>query len=518
MPKATIGIDIFDSLTTGMYDDSRFVFREYIQNSVDSIDNAIGEGLFEKGRDEIYVDIDEANKQITITDNGTGISWLKAYKVLTDIANSEKIIGENRGFRGIGRLGGIAYCKKMVFETSFKGEAKKSVITWNAEGLRGLITSRSKEIDAIDAVHLMAQYSEEEDKADSHYFIVRMEGVDNTRLLDVSNIREYLSMVAPIDIQSSFIYKSEIKKEQRSQNINIDNYNIYINGELIYKPYRADIYDDKKKVDEVKKIQFLYSTNDIGEPLYWGWYTITGNMQIIKSRNKARGIRIRKGNIQIGDEDLSRKYFINSGDQRFAFYYLGEIHVIHRDLIPNSRRDGFEENEMYEQFKKSLIDDCEKLKRNCTEMSKINSLINRIGQVDKIDIEIEKRQSGGYISKPEIEGLEKKRAEAKNDAEKANKELKAKIEKMPDDSPIKTVIIVPNAPVVNKTSSRTNETTIAAPDNNGKTFRTDQPQYSSFNKKEKRLIGRIYEAIAKWLPDVSLRDNLIDKIEEELIK
>jgi len=32
------------------------------------------------------------------------------------------------------------------------------------------------------------------------------------------------------------------------------------------------------------------------------------------------------------------------GNRRFASYLLGEIHILHKRLVPNARRDGFEEN------------------------------------------------------------------------------------------------------------------------------------------------------------------------------
>ena len=39
--KPTIGKDVIESLTFSMYEDSRFIFREYIQNSADQIDKAV---------------------------------------------------------------------------------------------------------------------------------------------------------------------------------------------------------------------------------------------------------------------------------------------------------------------------------------------------------------------------------------------------------------------------------------------------------------------------------------------
>jgi len=37
---AIMGKNIWDNLTTGMYSDSKIIFREYIQNACDAIDTA----------------------------------------------------------------------------------------------------------------------------------------------------------------------------------------------------------------------------------------------------------------------------------------------------------------------------------------------------------------------------------------------------------------------------------------------------------------------------------------------
>ena len=46
--KPQIGKDVIESLTLGMYEDCRFIYREYIQNAADAIDKAVSEGLMEK--------------------------------------------------------------------------------------------------------------------------------------------------------------------------------------------------------------------------------------------------------------------------------------------------------------------------------------------------------------------------------------------------------------------------------------------------------------------------------------
>ncbi len=123
MSNYVFGANIIENLTTGMYQDSRIIYREYIQNACDQIDKAIKQGLLEKGNDEIYIDLDTEARTITITDNATGIASSDFVRTLSNIADSDKKLGEDKGFRGIGRLCGLAYCSKLVFSSTVKGEA-----------------------------------------------------------------------------------------------------------------------------------------------------------------------------------------------------------------------------------------------------------------------------------------------------------------------------------------------------------------------------------------------------------
>ena len=131
-----IGKFTLETLTTGMYDSPKDIYREYIQNAVDSIDNAIAEGILKPGKDCIEIKIDSLNGCITIIDNGTGVSLLKAQDYLLNIGDSVKFNTSNRGFRGIGRLAGLAYCDELIFTTSYYGEETKTTVAFNAHELR----------------------------------------------------------------------------------------------------------------------------------------------------------------------------------------------------------------------------------------------------------------------------------------------------------------------------------------------------------------------------------------------
>ena len=133
----TIGKNVLETLTTGMYDDARFIFREYIQNAADQIDLAVEENILEeKSKGRIIIEIDSINKNIIIEDNATGVSSTDILQFLGDVANSQKDRTQRKGFRGIGRLGGLGYCDKLIFETSFKGESVKTKMILDAKLLR----------------------------------------------------------------------------------------------------------------------------------------------------------------------------------------------------------------------------------------------------------------------------------------------------------------------------------------------------------------------------------------------
>ena len=108
---AIIGKNVIENLTTAMYEDLRIIYREYIQNSADSIDKAIQRGLLSPGEARIEIEIDADKRYVSVRDNGIGIAAADFVRTMSSIADSTKDRTEDKGFRGIGRLGGISSCK-----------------------------------------------------------------------------------------------------------------------------------------------------------------------------------------------------------------------------------------------------------------------------------------------------------------------------------------------------------------------------------------------------------------------
>ena len=180
-----IGKYTLESLTNGMYSDPLDLYREYIQNAVDSIDSTRqpvpGDEQF-----SIQIQVDKLAGTISIQDNGGGIPANSAVQTLVDIGNSEKDKKKMRGFRGIGRLAGLGYSNELIFSTSFQGECVKTVVSFDTCLLRKLLLSQNENVVSInDVMRRIVKIYTETEQEQAHYFIVELNGVSiKEKLLD----------------------------------------------------------------------------------------------------------------------------------------------------------------------------------------------------------------------------------------------------------------------------------------------------------------------------------------------
>ena len=83
-----VGKYTLESLTTGMYSDPKIVYREYIQNAVDSLENAVTHGLLEPQGMRIDIVIDEENALLYSSLLSKFISKSTSYASLTFLSFS----------------------------------------------------------------------------------------------------------------------------------------------------------------------------------------------------------------------------------------------------------------------------------------------------------------------------------------------------------------------------------------------------------------------------------------------
>ncbi len=211
LSNITFGKHVLDSLSIGMYSDPLMTLREYVQNSTDSID------LLPKNtsRPVVEITIDGRSRSLEITDNGVGIPSREVRSMLLNIGASKKDPVNARGFRGIGRVGGLGYCDTLVFSTKSKGERTVTTCTWDSRLLRQLIHDKQSIdtyflIDKATSVKRVAYSGSEKD----HFFKVQMLKIHDSRndLLNVPAIGSYLSQVAPVPFHPDFTFGQKRKR------------------------------------------------------------------------------------------------------------------------------------------------------------------------------------------------------------------------------------------------------------------------------------------------------------------
>lgn len=351
--KPHIGKRVIETLTLGMYDDARFVYREYVQNAADQIDVAFETGILSsKSEGKILINIDTVNKQITVKDNATGIAGKDVTRFLGDIANSQKDRDKRKGFRGIGRLGGLGYCDKLIFETSAHNESFKTIMSLDAKMLRDIIEDSSNESEASSVISVITSISKEPERMEDHYFTITLENVSD-KLLDVESVRNYLAMVAPLPFATEFKCNEEINTHFKKNNSALDDYYVEINKKQLFKSYK-DQFIDENGTSELLGVKFFEVRDDNLELLAIGWFGFRNLANFVLSpSNKERGIRLRKNNIGIGDEFTLARFF---DAERTNLRFIGELHVFGSSFIPNARRDYFIENKTLQTFEKKLTD------------------------------------------------------------------------------------------------------------------------------------------------------------------
>jgi molecular chaperone HtpG len=343
-------MQVIDSLTAGMYNNPLMVLREYVQNAADAIDEAILNHLLRPEDGRVCVTLDGRARTLEVEDNGVGVRADKVDAVLCGVGHSSKRPAERRGFRGIGRLGGVGYCDLVRFETRSSANEPVTVVEWDCRRLRRLLAEglSTPAEDALDeAVTREVRRALPDDK--EHFFRVTMENVHAFHadaLMSVRAASSYLSRVAPVPFDGSEFPFADAVNEHLSQVDGYAAYPVFVNGARIYRPHKAAFLVSANQGDSIQALEFFDVHGRGGIGIGRGWYARTSFRSSIPRAVGMRGVRVYQGNVEVGDEHYLRDFFSES---RFATWHIGQIHL-GLAVKPNARRDGFEQSPDHEAF------------------------------------------------------------------------------------------------------------------------------------------------------------------------
>lgn len=359
-----VGVDVLGLVTSGMYTDPLAIYREYIQNAADSIDVS---GAPETGRVEISINAKE--RRIVIRDNGPGLSLPEAERALIPIGASQKRRGRCRGFRGIGRLAGLAFGDAITFLT--RSGSKEPVVRVVCDGvsLRGGVEAGGaledilEEAVTVDAVDGGDGYPE-------RFFEVSVDGISRHAASSVMNravVREYIAEVCPVPFQDDFPYASGLSNLFGGDALlTLD---IRIDGEgPVKRPHRGCVNSSEREGDAIVEFEQI-GIPGLGSQEWCavGWIGHTLYRGALERNLGVRGVRARVGNLQIGDEGIFDHLF---SEDRFNRWCIGEIHILGSEIVPNARRDYFEPNPHLRNLENQLGAVCRRLERRCRMASR----------------------------------------------------------------------------------------------------------------------------------------------------
>lgn len=525
MSEPVAGKFLLEILTRGMYSNPMHVYREYIQNSSDAIDKAVEAGIISASEAEIHIDIDPSKRRISIRDNGTGISQAIAQIKLLNVGASDKDGETERGFRGIGRLGGLAYASQVQFITSSVGDNTKTIMTCDCDRMQQLLQkSNSETSDIMETFKAISTFEQEPEDTSSHFFEVVMTGVpEESGLLDEAAAMNYLAETAPVDFNSQlFTQARKIRDKFAEAGFPITCYKILRGArrQPIFKLYSRSISTGKqertKDKDFIRDVEFVYEEAADGKPLYMGWIAITDFSGSI-SNESIQGIRFRKGNILVGNNETFAKFFPLSALEasRANKCFAGEIHVLHDGLVPNSQRDDFEPGAVYNEMKAALTlwagSINKKYRRGTSEATSALRTLNKLNE-EQAKLE-EKIESGAITSDEKREQVSEQLQRIVKAREKEEKTVRKALER--------GTFGEERRETVEKTLEKTDaaakrETAISKSITNaGYATKNDLP--SSYSRDERKLYQRIISVIDTYFSaDPKTAEALREQIKTEL--
>ena len=367
-----IGKDVLELLSTSMYVDPMTIYREYVQNAADAIDEARTQGLLQPDEPgAVTVAVDAVARTIRIRDNGTGIPWTQFARQLSALGASGKRGSKARGFRGVGRLAGLGYCQEVIFRSRSSAEKSTSELLWDCRRLQASLRSVDFKGGLPEVIRdAVAIRRVSPDGYPERFFEVELRGVirhRHDRLLSPPAVAEYLAQIAPLPFDPAFKFGAEIAATLEPH-IDLGRLHLTVEGIAgpVYRPHRDRFEIGEDNYDAFKQLELIEIPGVDGKVAAVGWLLHHGYTGAIPAKAGVKGLRFRVGNVQVGDANLLEELF---PEPRFNAWSVGEIHIIDQRIVPNGRRDHFQPNVHFNNVLNHLAPTMRDVARRCRTSS-----------------------------------------------------------------------------------------------------------------------------------------------------
>jgi len=365
-----VGKDVLELLSTAMYVEPLVIYREYIQNAADSIDEARRSGLLGRADGVVEVAVDPQGRSVRVRDNGAAPGRKHFVERMTALGGSAKRGTAARGFRGVGRLAGLGHAQELVFRSRAEGEAQVCEVRWDCRALKAALANPDFQGGVSELVALVATVRDRPATAEepARFFEVELLKVPRGRsdkLLGSEDVADYLAQVAPVPFHTDFSFGPMITERLREYP-GFSEVAVSVNGAPVNKPHR-DTVDIRGRPSRFEAPVFVEVPSQDGTCIAaLAWFLHHGYEGALSASTLVKGIRLRVGNLQVGDGSALESLYTET---RFNSWSVGEVHVFDQRLAPNGRRDQFEHNAHYGNLLNQLLPAVRDISTRCRTYS-----------------------------------------------------------------------------------------------------------------------------------------------------
>ena len=193
-------------------------------------------------------------------------------------------------------------------------------------------------------------------RTSQHFFEVRIEGLRDAppECTSPRSMKDFLSQVAPVPYPPNFPYRDKLESAAVDSGIELEEIGISVasdgKNDAVFKLY-DDEFEFGSGTVQLTDCEVVHSQTG----RWWAWIGKKDESGAYTDP-RVRGLRVRVRNIQIDGADIFRSVFQERAKSyaRFQDYFLGEIFIKPTALVPNARRDGFEEDKSWRSIRKEL--------------------------------------------------------------------------------------------------------------------------------------------------------------------
>jgi molecular chaperone HtpG len=410
-------------LSEDLYPKKLEIVREYIQNASDALDDYRRIAEFLDDRSEPQIKISIQGRSLLVFDTGTGMD-IEEMRKLKRIAYSEKRLGEEAGYKGIGRLAGIAVADKLKSSSTSYGDAKLYHFEFRAAEMRHDVSSKKSLGFQEPASQVITRHTSLWDTdvdVESHYTMVELRDIRESCLdiLEVNKLKEYIADIAPVDFppDSDFAYASLISSELRK---NLPDYSPKAVFFATSPGERARIYKPYTNAMMLARPEFVAvrDPNNTRDILAYCWYASKGREILGKvrpvgkifsvdgakpeERYRLAGLIYKLFGFSVGDRSLPQRTLWTTTPQR-AQWFTGEIHIVNKAVLPTTDRSNFVENDaretLYKRAAEAISND---LNRKAQQISDNRQAFDKALQIEKKLQEYRRRLASGRLDRRDV--------------------------------------------------------------------------------------------------------------------